>query len=175
VKRVVFYEDDQGNLTRAAEPPGQEPGGVMRPLVALGKSPGDCWEWLGRRQDNGYGKKQFNGRTVLAHRWLWIQLFGKIPDGLVIDHVCQNRGCVNPHHLRVVTQAENVRSGLTTLLTEGDVKEIRKLHEAGWFNDNIAAKFNVHVATISSLLVGKSWRKAKPFYGPKKYAPNKVA
>jgi hypothetical protein len=150
-------------------------GATIKPLVKLGKSPEDCWEWIGLKHANGYGKKQFHDKTWLAHRWLWSQLFGPIPDGLVIDHVCQNPGCVNPHHLRVVTQAENVRSGLTTLLTDGDVKEIRKLHEAGWFNDNIAAKFNVHVSTISSLLVGKSWRKPKPFYGARKYGPNKAA
>lgn len=82
---------------------------------------------------------------------------------------------MNPHHLRVVTQAENVRSGLTTLLTDGDVKEIRSLHEVGWFSDQIAAKFDVHVTTVKSLLQGKSWRKAKPFYGAKKYAPKSAA
>lgn len=153
----------------------QFPGETVKPLVKLGRTPDDCWEWIGRKHANGYGKKQFHSRTLLAHRWLWMQLFGPIPSGLVIDHVCQNPGCVNPHHLRVVTQAENVRSGLTTLLTDGDVKEIRRLHELGWFADNIAAKFDVHEKTIRSLLAGKSWRKAKPFYGPKKYAPNKVA
>ena len=141
--------------------------------MKIGKKPEDCWLWIGRLQPNGYGKKQFNGRTVLAHRWVWTQLFGQIPSGLVIDHTCQNRGCVNPHHLRIVTQAENTRAGLKAILTAGDVEEIRKLNDIGWFADQIAGKFNVSDGAIKSILQGKSWRtKAKPFYGAKKYAPN---
>lgn len=57
------------------------PGETMKPLVRLGKTPDDCWEWIGRKHDNGYGKKQFHSRTLLAHRWLWTQLFGPIPGG----------------------------------------------------------------------------------------------
>lgn len=146
---------------------GQPPGAILRPLVRLGKSSDECWEWIGCKLENGYGKKTCNGRTVLAHRWLWSQLFGPIPDGLVIDHVCQNRGCVNPQHLRVVTQAENVRSAVTTLLTSGDVDEIRDLNDAGWFADRIAERFDVAPTTVKSILQGKSWRRRpRKFYGP---------
>lgn len=74
---------------------------------------GDCWVWLGTKNQYGYGRftastDQF---TWGAHRWSYTTLVGPIPDGLVIDHLCKQPACVNPDHLEPVTQAENVRRG----------------------------------------------------------------
>jgi hypothetical protein len=151
---------------------GNEPEQVNFPQVRLGKSPSDCWEWLGPRNAAGYGKKTFRGQDTMAHRWIWRQLFGPIPEGLVIDHMCQNPGCVNPHHLRACTQAENVRAGLTTILTSRDVAEIRRLRANDWTAAQIAAKFCVDVSTVKSIIAGKSWRRsAKKFFGPSPTPP----
>lgn len=68
-----------------------------------------CWSWTGYIQSNGYGKVGLDGRTLLAHRVTYTFLVGEIPSGLVIDHICRNRCCVNPTHLRVVTHWENIR------------------------------------------------------------------
>lgn len=78
---------------------------------------GDCWEWLGRRGADGYGRFDApEGDTWcswLAHRYAWRDAHLELPDGLVLvlDHLCRNRGCVNPKHLEVVTRGENVRRG----------------------------------------------------------------
>lgn len=56
---------------------------------------------------SGYGRMQFGGKTHQAHRWAWEQANGKIPAGMVIDHKCWNRACVNVDHLRVVTRKQN--------------------------------------------------------------------
>lgn len=73
-----------------------------------------CHIWGGAVQTRGYGSFCWGGKgkTILAHRWAFIYL-GKndIPDDLVIDHVCRNRLCVNPEHMRVVTNKENVLAG----------------------------------------------------------------
>lgn len=75
---------------------------------------GECWEWYGSRNRGGYGRsgKQRRGGAYLAHRWVYESLAGPIPEGMTLDHLCCNPGCVNPEHLEVVTSSENtLRNG----------------------------------------------------------------
>jgi len=154
-----------------------EPGVTLKPLVKLGKEPGDCWTWTGSIDDGGYGRKQFAGKSMLAHRWLWMQLFGSIPDGLVVSHKCGNHACVNPHHLQAMTQAENCRQGITASLTPADVVEIRRAKRHGGVNmrQHLADRYGVAPSTISDIWGRKSWRKPKPFYGARANAPGAAA
>ncbi len=75
------------------------------------KNKSNCLQWLGRKRKDGYGYICFNGATVLAHRFLYEEFKGKIPKGLEIDHLCRNRGCVNPEHLEAVTRRVNQLRG----------------------------------------------------------------
>ena len=81
--------------------------------VRVDKSGGlfECWIWTGTRNADGYGKTMVNGRQFLAHRVAYELSRGPIPEGLVIDHLCQNRICCNPSHIEVVTPAENTQRG----------------------------------------------------------------
>ena len=79
---------------------------------------GECWEWTGARQPNGYGKVGRNGVTVLAHRLAYAVTFGAIPASLTIDHLCRNRACIRPDHLEAVTGAENTRRGADARLSD---------------------------------------------------------
>lgn len=72
----------------------------------------DCINWHKSIKDTGYGQTFFRGKVMRAHRVAWIKANGEIPDGMVIDHMCRNRACVNVEHLRVVTQYENLMAGL---------------------------------------------------------------
>jgi hypothetical protein len=73
--------------------------------------PEACWPWRGRMRD-GYGV--YGKPPVGAHRFAYELVVGPIPAGLVIDHQCNVRHCVNPAHLKAVTQRENIlRSPLT--------------------------------------------------------------
>lgn len=90
----------------------------------------ECWIWTGTVQNAGYGlfrvgsKRDGTRRKVLAHRWAYQDAHGRMPLG-VADHCCHNedltcrrgdacmhRRCVNPSHLRDVSQAENVRAAM---------------------------------------------------------------
>lgn len=78
------------------------------------RGPNECWPWCGPL-GNGYGlfvAKPFYANTQRAHRVAYELMVGPIPEGLHIDHLCRNRGCVNPAHMEPVTCAENVLRGV---------------------------------------------------------------
>lgn len=70
-----------------------------------------CWEWVGHRSIQGYGVLYFRRRAFRAHRAMAEVGGFQIPVGLVSDHLCRNRKCVNPEHIEFVTNKENVLRG----------------------------------------------------------------
>ena len=70
-----------------------------------------CWLWTRAATGRGYGAVRIRRQWTQAHRASWTALRGPIPSGLVIDHLCRTPLCVNPEHMRVVTQRENTLSG----------------------------------------------------------------
>ncbi|PZE33982.1 HNH endonuclease [Curtobacterium sp. MCSS17_006] len=66
-----------------------------------------CWNWTACTR-TGYGLIRINGRQEDAHRVAYVNARGQIPDGMLVDHICFNRRCVNPDHLRLVTPKQNI-------------------------------------------------------------------
>lgn len=91
-----------------------------------------CWLWTRGRFENGYGQAWKHGprtkpsgrygQPIQAHRLIYEILVGPIPPGMQLDHLCRQRGCVNPNHLRVVTSRENI-------LAPGSTCEAKTNHE----------------------------------------------
>ncbi len=110
-----------------------------------------CWLWMRGYGSNGYGevKPRLGG---LAHRFYYMHFKGPIPDGTELDHLCRNRGCVNPAHLEAVTRSENHRRGLQGKLTAADVREIHAMR--GMKHREMAAKFGIDQSTVTRILGG---------------------
>jgi len=85
-----------------------------------------CEIWTGATGNSGYGHRYLNGRFTTAHRWAYLKYVGPIPDGYVIDHICNNKLCVNIDHLQAITQSENIRRAFPMCR--------KKLHE--WTPEN---------------------------------------
>ncbi len=102
-----------GGGTRCVDCRSSDEGIRMRLLSWCERGDG-CWKWTGAFQDGGYGTVQVRGIQMPAHRAAYMVFVGPIPDGMHLDHVCRNRSCINPKHLRPVTPRDNLlRSSLT--------------------------------------------------------------
>lgn len=71
------------------------------------KDDSGCWIWQ-KSKNRGYGTTSFEGKVYSAHRLAYLSYYGSIDKDLVIDHICRNPSCVNPEHLELVTQKENI-------------------------------------------------------------------
>lgn len=123
-----------------------------------------CWEWLGGRDRYGYGKVGCYGKIFLAHRLAYLAWIGLIPNGMSIRHSCDNPPCINPEHLIIGTNADNVRDRVTrhrshSKLSEDDVVAIRKTYAVGDITlKKLAEQYNVSFQLIGLVVNRKNWR-----------------
>jgi len=152
----------------------------------------DCWTWKAAVSPRGYGQMGIGSRldgtrrVIRAHRASWIIHFGKIPVPLYVCHHCDNPPCVNPGHLFLGTQFDNMgdaskkkrsASGdrhrvnlypekvlkgealVQAKLTELGVKKIRELYAAGGVTQlELGNRYGVTFQTISSVIRRKNWK-----------------
>jgi len=135
-----------------------------------------CWEWLGWRDDKGYGKIWSDQTMEGAHRVSYRLHVGEIPLGMCVLHRCDNPGCVNPGHLFLGTHQENMddmrnknRRSRSPLVLRGEASPVSKLTReavvgikqrlaSGHQCSDIARDVGCDRTTISHIKLGKSWR-----------------
>lgn len=111
-----FYEDSRvkkdGRRARckACLTTGKLPGPLpMNPLTRYKENENGCWIWSGAVHKSGYGQIKWQGRSTVAHRVIYSILVNDIPKGLVLDHLCNVKLCVNPKHLEPVSPSTNTQ------------------------------------------------------------------
>jgi len=132
-----------------------------------------CWEWVGSKMRLGYGMFSVNGKNRLAHRVAWEMVAGEIPPGQCVLHRCDNPGCVNPAHLFLGTQQDNIRDRdqkgrqrgplgekqHLSKLDESGVRHIRRVHRYGIATHRqLAETYGVSDSTITDIIQRRTWR-----------------
>jgi hypothetical protein len=130
-----------------------------------------CWNWKGGFLRHGYGNTSINDKTIAAHRASWIAWKGDIPKGIQVLHRCDNPKCINPDHLFLGTQKDNMQDMLkknrdnyakgetsgTALLTNKQVLEIRKF-KGKKSSYKICDEFGVVASTIRAIWNDRTWK-----------------
>lgn len=136
-----------------------------------------CWIFQGQKNIEGYGIVQIgqardgNRTRQMAHRYFYEQIVGPIPDDLLACHKCDNPPCVNPDHMFIGTQADNIadmmkkgRRGKTgakgslngrAIVTENQVKEIRDSSAA---RREVAAQYGISPVTVGAIKARRIWK-----------------
>lgn len=137
-----------------------------------------CWEWTGSKDKDGYGQFSIGNKCFSPHRFSYKSFNGNIPHGMVVRHTCNNRSCVNPEHLTIGTQKQNVQDAINngahpsgnnhykSKISEEDINVIIKMWIDGYDCRSISEKIGkITRGAVTSILLGRS----------RKYLFNKIS
>lgn len=138
----------------------------QRLLSKIKKTDNGCWEWQGVT-NKGYGRLNVDGQMVYSHRLSFLLFKGEIAEKMVVCHSCDNPRCINPAHLFLGEQRDNVRdacskgrhqkgerNGLSKLTND----DVRLILGSDLGCRELAKQLGVHHSQVSRIRNGKAWR-----------------
>jgi hypothetical protein len=136
-------------------------------------TPSGCWECISHSPDSsGYPRAVIGGKRIKLSRYMYEHKDGPIPAGSVIRHKCDNPMCINPDHLEVGTQYQNVHDMINrgrrkpthgslnshAKLTDADVTDILKLFKSGERQVDIARRYGIARHCVYSIVHKRTWK-----------------
>ena len=131
-----------------------------------------CWEWQAASDGHGYGQFSYDGQQMRSNRVAWLLEHGDPGEQMVL-HECHNRACVNPEHLYLGDNKQNMKdaaeqgnlgkgrspgeSNAKAKLTEDDVRKIRMKYEDGMTQADLADEFPVSRPNIGKIVRREAW------------------
>jgi hypothetical protein len=167
-------------MARRSCTPGTPP--IVRYRAGYLVAPNGCWLW--NQPVDRYPSFSIDGRMVRVHRWAYETFVGSIPSGLYVLHRCDDTHCVNPSHLMVGTQRDNVQDMLakgrdnyargegsaSSTLTEDDIRAIRSIARQGDMSLRaLALRFGVSRSAVARACTGDTWAHVPEILGPDEY------
>lgn len=122
-----------------------------------------CWIWNNKQLSTGYGYVCLKRRKLLAHRIIYEYYKGKIEERKVVRHLCNNCKCINPDHLEIGSQSDNVKDAIKagtmkTKLSWEEVKTMRDAYKSGESIANLRKLYKVDYKTVKDILLLKKWK-----------------
>lgn len=137
------------------------------------KGKDECWNWLANKNYDDYGIFKYNNQSIHAHRMVWLIFNNTIPEELYVLHSCDNRECVNPKHLKLGTQQDNMNDMVNkgrncnlkgeehggSKLNWKQINEMRKLYLTRKYTQKqLSLMYNSASSNIDSILNNKTWK-----------------
>ncbi|TQR97324.1 HNH endonuclease signature motif containing protein [Paenibacillus ottowii] len=123
-----------------------------------------------RINGEGYGFLYYEGREQGAHRVVYKECFGEIPEGLVVRHKCDNRSCINPEHLELGTHTENMQDAVCrernaygerngrAKINEETARRIKIMLRDGIKSREIRDSLGVSVKIVRAIRENRTWK-----------------
>lgn len=127
----------------------------------------ECWNWKGCVGPKQYGSFAIKNSQITAHRMVFILQSGELPTYIQVCHTCDNRLCVNPNHLFLGTNDDNVKDRVAKgrnakyqpkRLSPEVAAHIRRLHKSGYKQSDICKIFYVRYSVVNDICTGKSYK-----------------